>query len=94
VLPKPKRTKSKKNLELIKSFPCFICGDKPCDPDHIKSRGAGGGDDLSNLNAICRKHHIERHSIGLKQFLNKYHTIISLSREKYDIPPMKIDFLD
>lgn len=94
MLPKAKRTQSKKNLSVIKSLPCFVCDRRPTDADHIKSKGAGGGDDLNNLNALCRQHHVERHSIGLKQFLNRYSTIISISREKYDIPPMKIDFID
>lgn len=64
---------SKKNLELVRQMPCKACGKPPPnDPDHIKTRGAGGTDDLSNLQALCRIHHIERHTIGIKTFQKKY----------------------
>lgn len=89
-LTKNKRTKSKKNLRFIKSLPCFICGATPADPDHFRSRGAGGGDDLSNLNALCRTDHIKRHAMGIKTFWSKYSVVILANREKYELPPLDL----
>ena len=88
--PKPKRNTSKKNLALVRAMDCFICGTRPVDVDHIKSRGAGGGDDLPNLQALCRSHHVERHTIGIKQFLKRYYFTISQSRSKYDLPELNM----
>lgn len=93
-LQKKTAYRNKKNLERIRAFGCFICGQKPCDADHIKSRGSGGGDEMTNLNALCRSHHIEKHSIGTKRFFDRYYTIISQMREKYELPEMYLDFLD
>ena len=52
--------------------PCIVCGKSPSDLHHIKSRGAGGDDSLSNLLPLCRLHHIEIHKIGRKTFALKY----------------------
>lgn len=84
------RFKSKANLSLIRSLPCFVCEERPCDPDHFKSRGAGGGDELSNLNALCRRHHCERHNLGIKTFWNLYHLKIQEARDKHDLPRLDL----
>ncbi len=91
--PKPKRDVNKRNLKLIKSLPCLICGGGPSDPDHFRTRGAGGSDDLSNLSPLCRNHHIEKGRLGVKSFWDRYSSTIILSREKYDLPPLNIDFI-
>ncbi len=49
-----------------------MCGSRPSDPDHIKTVGASGNDEESNLWPQCRKHHWERHFVGLTGFVNKY----------------------
>lgn len=70
----------KKNLEITRKKKCEVCGKlPPSDPAHIHSRGAGGSDDLSNLMALCRKHHIEQHQIGLHSFTLKYNLPLDLS---------------
>lgn len=72
------RIKSEDNLEYIRRRPCMVCGaPPPSDPDHLRSRGAGGGDELSNLLALCRKHHVERHRSGIKTFVEKYKLRVS-----------------
>lgn len=51
----------------------MVCGKEgPNDVDHIRTRGAGGGDEVTNLWALCRSHHQERHWYGLKQFVEMY----------------------
>lgn len=86
--------KSKKNLDYIKTLPCVICGRTPTDPDHVKTRGAGGGDQLSNINPLCRACHITRHTIGIKTFLNKYYTVILENRKKLNLPKLKHEVFD
>ncbi len=41
---------------------------KPVDPAHIRSRGAGGGDEPDNVIPLCRACHSEQHQMGLKAF--------------------------
>ena len=70
--PKPKRVVNKKFLATFKHKPCLVCGKLPSDPDHIQSRGAGGGDESWNVWPLTRDHHNERHRIGLTSFAAKY----------------------
>jgi len=49
-----------------------LCGNYSAAPHHIKSRGAGGGDEPGNLMALCTAHHNEVHTIGRKTFMEKY----------------------
>lgn len=72
MIPKNKPLKSKNNIAAIKRQCCKVCGKRNVDVHHIKSRGAGGGDELSNLMALCREHHTEIHAIGRETFGNKY----------------------
>lgn len=87
---KTKRYICPKNLDTIRALPCCICGDMPSDPDHIKTVGSGGGDNLSNLWPLCRMHHIERHQSGIATFYRRYETRIVMSREEQGLPHVKI----
>lgn len=42
------------------------------DACHVISKGAGGPDEHWNLMPLCRKHHIEQHTIGLSTFINDH----------------------
>jgi 5-methylcytosine-specific restriction endonuclease McrA len=90
MVKKPEVYKSRKNLNYIKRFPCFVCGATPVDADHFKTKGAGGGDNLGNLNALCRSCHIERHSIGIRQFWERYHSVITEARKRHGLPILKV----
>lgn len=66
-------------------IPCEICGVRANDIHHIQCRGMGGTnkkDDINNLMAVCREHHLqygdkaqwiewlkEKH----KQFMSRFH---------------------
>jgi len=51
---------------------CEICGNYSAAPHHIRTRGAGGSDEASNLLSLCTAHHTEAHTIGVWSFANKY----------------------
>lgn len=58
-------------------IPCEVCGAKSVDINHIEARGMGGSktkDTIENLQALCRKCHIEfgdkKHH---KEFLKQVH---------------------
>lgn len=51
---------------------CVICGSVEVDRAHIRSKGAGGSMDASNLTLLCRKHHSEQHRVGWESFCTKY----------------------
>lgn len=58
------RTKDRRLLDSYRSMPCLACGARPSDPAHIKSKGAGGGDDKWNVMPLCRIHHSLQHTKG------------------------------
>jgi hypothetical protein len=59
----------------VRQLPCAACGKGPSDAAHIRSRGAGGPDDFFNLMPLCRKHHIEQHTIGIRTFVDKHDNV-------------------
>lgn len=54
---------------------CLICG-KPADIAHYEAVGRGNRNKVDHRNyrfmALCRGHHEEQHTIGVKQFCQKY----------------------
>jgi len=54
---------------------CLVCRDLPTDQCHITSRGAGGSDEDWNLMPLCRRHHIEQHTIGIVSFVTKHESV-------------------
>jgi 5-methylcytosine-specific restriction endonuclease McrA len=58
---------------------CEVCGRPgPNDAAHIRSKGAGGGDELWNLMTLCRKDHQIQHAMGIESFVEKYGLPIDL----------------
>ena len=50
------------NFSTSDFIPCEICGERAVDIHHIEARGMGGSkgkDDIENIMAVCRKHHLE-----------------------------------
>lgn len=76
--PKNKRFEDKNLLKEYHNKPCVICSSTPCDPCHIISKGAGGGDTKNNLLPMCREHHSESHQIGWASIVKK-HPILGLA---------------
>lgn len=62
-------------LNVVRKLSCLACGNWPCDPHHVKSKGAGGDDISENLMPLCRMHHVEIHSIGKISMSEKYPVI-------------------
>lgn len=46
------------------SEPCVVCGSRPTDRAHIKTKATGGGWEEMNIMQLCRRHHIEQHKQG------------------------------
>lgn len=59
-----------KQADLCRILPCLVCSATPCDPHHVKSRGAGGRDE--HCVPLDRAHHDELHTIGRIAFETKY----------------------
>lgn len=70
--PKRKRQRfaraygSSDNVERIQAMPCVICGRSPSEAAHVRSRGAGGT--WRDIVPLCRDHHREQHTVGLRTF--------------------------
>lgn len=66
------RVRNQDLLDFVKTLPCIVCRTVPSDPDHVTTRGAGGGDEAVNVWPLCREHHNERHNQGLPHMIRKY----------------------
>lgn len=72
ILNKPKRKQDEDLLNQIRAKPCAVCGRRPVDPAHIKSRGSGGPDTVDNVVPLCRQHHSEQHQKGFAWMMRNY----------------------
>jgi len=73
-------TKDSAFLALIRAMPCLACGIiLDVEAHHIKTRGAGGGDDPWNIIPLCANDHTQAawswHR-NLDAFLNRYPHIV------------------
>ena len=62
---------SKQYTDYWVAHPFCFCGNYSAAPHHIRTRGAGGGDEAENLLALCTTHHTEV-GIGIITFAKKY----------------------
>lgn len=65
--------------KIVERLKCYICL-RPAENHHIRTRKSGGGDEKSNLIPLCRKHHTEIHTIGVKSMTKKYKLPIDASQ--------------
>lgn len=77
MIPKPKRLVDRNILEVMRRRNCDVCGRKPTKewPNqacHIRSRGAGGNDEESNLYTGCVACHKMQHDKGFHYMFEKY----------------------
>jgi len=68
---------SLKYLDYIRGCTCLVCFAPSPDPDHLEAIGMGGNRKKPTLKhfsciPLCRKHHTERHSLGIFRFEDKY----------------------
>ncbi len=69
---KNKRHEDRAFLDTFHNKFCIICSFHGCDPAHIKSRGAGGGDEWWNVMALCHTHHQQQHTMPWREFAELY----------------------
>lgn len=72
MFPKPKRLVDRALLDRVARQRCCICMAWPCDPSHVRGRGAGGPDTPWNVVPHCRTHHNEWGSMGYPKFVKHY----------------------
>lgn len=89
MFPKLSRLESQANRDLMRTFACQVCGVTPVDVHHVRTKGAGGGDDLHNLISLCRICHGKVHQVGSKTFFKKYGKAIAWFREMKKLPPIR-----
>ena len=68
--------KRKRNLELAsiyRQMRCVVCQtNMHVSGDHIKSFASGGECCHENMWALCHHHHIEKHTLPLSEFVERY----------------------
>tara|TARA_Y100001963_G_scaffold20324_1_gene25906 strand:+ start:202 stop:468 length:267 start_codon:yes stop_codon:yes gene_type:complete len=78
---------TKEYIKYIKSQPCLVCGSYPVDPDHLDAVGINNNRKPSKRDytcvPLCREHHSLRHSMGTRDFEDKYN--INLWREAFKL---------
>jgi len=84
------RYENQENKDYIKTFPCIICGKSPVDVEHWKTVKSGGGDELFNLNPMCRLHHHMKGYLGVKTFYGMFETRIVTMRSIWGLPKLKL----
>jgi 5-methylcytosine-specific restriction endonuclease McrA len=63
-------------IKAMRMSKCLACEcPPPVDIHHIKSRGAGGKDDIWNVIPLCRFCHSKWHNQGAKTFLENYPSV-------------------
>lgn len=89
-------------LAAVRQLPCLACGKSPPnEAHHVKSRGAGGGDDYWNLIPLCNEDHVSGpnawHRLGAISFVHRFPWVRSyLIQLGWDIttyrliPPLQI----
>ena len=60
-------TRDRNHINFVKTLPCLVCGQTPCDAHHIR-RGSNSGVGIKpgdNLTIpLCHAHHMEVHNVG------------------------------
>lgn len=71
---------SKERVEFIRNLPCLICGKRPSENAHVKSRGAGGNS--TDVVPLCREHHQQQHDMGILTFQKEHNINLKNEAEK------------
>lgn len=72
----------------------MVCFEKPVDVHHMKTTKSGGSDNLDNLMPLCRKHHVEFHTMGIRTWWGKYGDGLQEIRMSWGLPSIKNYKLD
>lgn len=71
-MSKPKRRVDRKLLSEVRKLPCIHCGTASAHAHHVKTRGAGGGDEIGNVMPLCVFGHMEIHRYGTIHMADRY----------------------
>lgn len=65
--------RNKQLAEKFRTMNCIACLRTPCDGDHIKNFAGQEEKDIEeNIWPLCRFCHIEKHRIGLSEFVKRH----------------------
>ncbi len=68
MLDKPRRNQNPEFRKWIRSLPSVVSGRGPCEVVHVRSRGAGGGDEGNIVPLTQHEHIYQLHQWGQKTF--------------------------
>jgi 5-methylcytosine-specific restriction endonuclease McrA len=72
------------SLELVrkmKTMPCHVCDAKPPNfIDYLRPRSNGGGDEMTNVWALCGNCRRMRKQMGLKAFAERFSVLLQWER--------------
>ena len=75
MIEKPKRIIDKELLKKVSKQKC-ACYGPDCqgriDPEHVTTRGAGGGDTIDNVMPLCRYHHTLKGQKGISYMIENF----------------------
>lgn len=61
---------SPERVAAIQAMPCAVCGSRPSQCAHVRSRAAGGT--YRDIVPLCHAHHAEQHQIGIASFEERH----------------------
>ena len=69
---RPRRHQDRSFLDKAHTSRCVVCSRQGADPAHLRSKGAGGGDEWFNIIFLCRICHTTQHAKGHVWMSEKY----------------------
>jgi hypothetical protein len=100
MLGKPNRIIDDELLAVVRTLPCTACStrnpyearaaiadgfDCKSDAHHVKTKGSGGDDVVTNVMPLCRTHHQQWHRIGMSAMRSAFPTVaywLDLAKEQ------------
>jgi hypothetical protein len=68
-------------IQWMHTFGCCVCGARPIEIAHVKSRGAGGTADDTVV--MCARHHSEQHQVGVLTFQARHEIDLTAKAAHY-----------
>lgn len=73
---------SRERVRWVSRRPCLVCGRRPSQNAHVKSRAAGGT--YRDVVPLCRYHHRRQHEVGIETFQGMYTLDLAAEARRVD----------